>query len=404
MRVASVHRSTLLLGFGPRTALAVARSLHRRGVRVVVALVADWERPLGSRAIARYVVLPPAERPQAEFVAALRRTIADEAIDLILPITDGALARLAPHLDELRPHATIMCPDAGTIARLLSKEATEELARSLGVPVPRSIALPPGGLGAPVPLAFPLFAKTGDAGDELYRLRARLEDAAALAAFVAGPDGQRRNLRLQEYAPGDDVGLAVLARRGERVAAFQYRALRTEPAEGGMCVLARTEPVDPRMLAGAERMLRALAWEGVAQFDFRHDPATDRFVLLEINARFWGTTAVAVAAGMDFPWLLWTQLHGVEPEVPAAYRHGLRMRWLEGDVRRLVERWRSRRQRRPGEPSMAREIGSFLAATRPGVGEMVWSWRDPGPMLEEAWHFTRCWGLARWRRVWRRGR
>ena len=64
--------STLLLGFVPRMGLAAARSLHQRGVRVIVATLADEETPVTSRAIARFVSFTELANDPAAFGEALR--------------------------------------------------------------------------------------------------------------------------------------------------------------------------------------------------------------------------------------------------------------------------------------------------------------------------------------------
>ena len=37
------------------------------------------------------------------------------------------------------------------------------------------------------------------------------------------------------------------------------------------------------------------------QAEFRVDAASDHWILVEINGRFWGSLPLAVASGMDFP-------------------------------------------------------------------------------------------------------
>jgi predicted ATP-grasp superfamily ATP-dependent carboligase len=393
---ASPAKSVLLLGSFPTITMAVARSLHRRGVRVVMATIVPGETPLRSRAIAAFFALPSPDRPAEEFCAALRRLIEEQSVELVLPLTDRALARVAPHLERLRPFVRFAGPSAASISVVLDKEATARAAAEVGVPMPAIVAMPPpeGDRADFESLNYPLFAKCRDRRTDDGLLPRRINDAAALRALAADPAGREKYL-LQEFFSGEDVGLAVLIQGGRRVAAFQYRAAKTWPAEGGICVLARTEAVDPRLLACAERLLRALEWEGIAQVDFRHDRATGRFALLEINARFWGTTGVAVAAGVDFPRYVWEIARGETPRVPPGYRTGLRVRSIEGDFRRLLGLVRMRASDTGFK--LWRELLRFVADTRPGIRGLCWSWRDPWPAFQIAWNLGRWWLLARWR-------
>jgi predicted ATP-grasp superfamily ATP-dependent carboligase len=166
-----------------------------------------------------------------------------------------------------------------------------------------------------------------------------------------------------------------------------------------VCVLACTEKVNTQLADCAVRLLRALSWQGVAQLDFRHDPKTGRFALLEINGRFWGSVAVAVEAGLDFPFYAWQLAHGRIPVMPPAYKTCLLVRWLEGDVRRLLELRRLRRQNGHRRISLGREGLRFLAGFRPGVSDMFWSWTDPMPFFDTIANLTRWWLVTRFNRL-----
>jgi protein-tyrosine-phosphatase len=55
-------------------------------------------------------------------------------------------------------------------------------------------------------------------------------------------------------------------------------------------------------------MCEAMQWTGPAMFEFKADPATGRMALMEINGRLWGSLALSVAAGVDFPKLIYDML------------------------------------------------------------------------------------------------
>ena len=392
---------TLILGFDPRTTLAVARSLHRKKIPVIVGTISAWETPLRSCAIRAYVRLPGLDRPAGEFLSALLGVAERFGIDTIMPVNDRALMLIARHYDSLSARLQLACPQPGQIASVLNKETTAVLAAGLGIPVPVSIRCENWAdlEVQKTSLKFPLFAKSRDKAEEggssqnPHPQLHRFDDYPAMQARLAVPNGFSGGLLLQEYCPGDDVGLAVLMHGGEALMLFQHRALRTYPIAGGVGVLARTEKVDTRMADCAVRLLRSLAWEGVAQLDFRHDPATGCFVLLEVNGRFWGSLAVSGFAGLDFPHAVWQLVHDMTPARQLDYKTGLLVRWQEGDVRRLLE---FGRQNGWSRIALVRELFRFLAGFRPGVRDMFWSWRDPLPGLELIVSLTRWWLVARW--------
>ena len=52
------------------------------------------------------------------------------------------------------------------------------------------------------------------------------------------------------------------------------------------------------------RRVDYLNWNGISMFEYRWDPSTDKFFLMELNARFWGSLHLPIHAGVDFPKLL----------------------------------------------------------------------------------------------------
>ena len=68
--------------------------------------------------------------------------------------------------------------------------------------------------------------------------------------------------------------------------------------------------------------------------EFRRD-RRGRPALMEVNPRMGGSVGLAIAAGVNFPLLLWKWKLGRSLPAPTAYRIGQRLRWLPGDIRHL---------------------------------------------------------------------
>lgn len=384
----------------------VARSLGRRGVPVIHIAMGAGEGRSTSRYLQESAHLSSEHEMPGRFEAFILETTKRWPGALVLPLNDRALVSLARARDDMQPALRIGCPPAEVVAQTIDKERMAVVAARLGISVPRSFELPTMAsldeVAAKLP--WPMFAKLrtkiGNArlmaefpfGVALY------QDQSALRAAFAAASDHGAHFIFQEYCPGHDVLLSVLMHEGRVVAAFQSRSLRTWPSTGGVTVLTRSEPVDPVLCEQFAALLRALRWEGIAQSDWRRDPATGRTVLLEINGRFWGSISAAVHAGVDFPYYIWQLAHGRTPSPPAGYRAGMETHWAMGDVKRLVRLWRNPA---PGE-SRWRELIGLLVLFRPGVRGMMWAWDDPTPAWSE-WTADIKWFLwARARDVWRR--
>jgi hypothetical protein len=198
---------------------------------------------------------------------------------------------------------------------------------------------------------------------------------------------------VQGFVEGKGAGVFALCDRGRAVAWFAHERLRDVRPTGSGSSLRRSVTLSERLRAPAERLLEALRWHGPAMVEFRDDGAHAP-VLMEVNGRFWGSLQLAIAAGVDFP-LMWMRvLEGGAPEVGAPevgapeviapYRVGVTVRWLWGDVKRLLHILRGRPAGYPGPfPTLWQGLAELFGPQPRGTRLEVWDRADPWPALGE---------------------
>ncbi len=128
-------------------------------------------------------------------------------------------------------------------------------------------------------------------GDE----RAALD--RALATFAPGMS--HVPLIAQEFIPGWGCGFFATYDRGVCRRVFMHRRVREYPPTGGASSCATTFR-DDRLAAHGRRLLDGLGWHGIAMVEFRFDERDNDFKMIEVNAKFWGSLELALAAGADF--------------------------------------------------------------------------------------------------------
>ena len=85
------------------------------------------------------------------------------------------------------------------------------------------------------------------------------------------------------------------------------------------------------------KLLKAFGWYGIAMVEFKIDPRDNRPKLMEINPRFWGSLNLAVASGVDFPYLLCKMAMDGDIDLRLEYKTGIKSRWLfYGDIKYLI--------------------------------------------------------------------
>ncbi|MGB8915160.1 MAG: hypothetical protein WCC85_22985, partial [Candidatus Sulfotelmatobacter sp.] len=89
-----MKRPVLIVGSTPRITIPIARSLHRRGVRVEVASFSAIEAPPRSNAVFDFVRLPnpygQTDSQSPAFVEFLARLISQRHYDMLIPANDPA--------------------------------------------------------------------------------------------------------------------------------------------------------------------------------------------------------------------------------------------------------------------------------------------------------------------------
>ena len=385
-----------------RIGLNIARSLGRAGLRVVLGV----PRPASPGSVSRYVsghfVHPMASRFPEAFVETLAQEVDRWQPKLVIPADDASLAVLSRAADRFVGKTILACPPYPTVRQVLDKEATLALAARLDVPAPVTVRLDPERPLEPqlAALRYPVILKP-----RLKRLEGEHNEVKVLYCADRGDllrqlsaRGREQQWVLQEYVPGTDVGLVTLAQRGRPLVWFQQRSLRDLPP-GGLSVLRVAEPPDPRLQEYSARILGALGWDGLAMVEFRVN-RRGHSVLLEVNGRFWGSLALALAAGMDFP--LWLYRYLVEGDLPPprAYRAGVRCRWLVGELERLEDLLRGL----PGDPmdapSRLRATWDFLTGFLATSHYDEFATGDLRPGLVDIWQST---GLRAWHKLCRLG-
>lgn len=368
-------------------ALTIARSLSRRGCIIDVA--SHTARPISSfsNTIDAHFRYPDPLAKTEEFIGWLLEHVHDHHYELIIPVTERTLVALSSRRDRFA-HVKIVMPDAQSLELALDKSKTLALADKLGVPRPQGVSLAsldelPDLKNS---LRFPLVLKPARSIGSAQGGASHLQVSYAFDAHEL-ESGCAHALRfgpvlLQEYFSGVGVGIELIASHGEILYAFQHRRIHEVPLTGGGSSLRKSEPVMPLLLDASRRLIAALEWNGVAMVEFKLDPISQEFCLMEINGRFWGSLPLAVAAGADFPSMLFdAEMEGtVKPSKP--YRNHVYCRllsrdlqWYESIIRGGAD---TRIARVPGRGAVIRELGLFL---NPRHRFDVQNLRDPVPGL-----------------------
>jgi protein-tyrosine-phosphatase len=368
--------------------LPIVRSLGRRGI--VCDIASPHSAPIArySRYANKHWQYPDPLTQGAAFVDYLAEHLSKVSYSLVIPVTERTLVPLA-RSPKMAPFADLLAiAPRNSLNKVLDKAETMALARQCDVPTPFSY---------PIARAEELSEFVGELEYPVVLKPAHSisggDDRRPLNVAYAHDDGELFKLAqsmldhgpflLQQYARGVGAGIELLANHGEIVYAFQHERLHELPLTGGGSCYRKSVAVNPVLLAASRRLIKALDWHGVAMVEFKWNPATGEYWLMEINGRFWGSLPLACAAGADFPVKLFDLLVLNQLPTDSNYREHVYCRKLSADVY-----WYEQVLRRSGDPKLvaypsARQLLLdalfILHPTRHFFD--VQQWRDPLPGL-----------------------
>ncbi|MGC1684790.1 MAG: ATP-grasp domain-containing protein [Candidatus Acidiferrales bacterium] len=295
----------LVLDADNRAALEAIQSLARHGISVDVA-EENHCLAFNSTRVHEHFRQADAANPQA-FLQWLRDLDQRVRYSLIIPSSERALRPflLLPETDPMRQKAVLSSNLA--LQTALDKSLTLEMAAGLQIPVPDSVLINSGDF-IPACDVFPVVLKpvssqiltenhvkqvrpviVNNDAERRGQLHSMLQDSAVLQ---------------QELVPGHGIGVEALYDKGRLVWSFSHERLHEGTGRNGLgsgSTYRRSIKPKPELLRHATALLDNLNWNGLAMVEFK---CTDdgRHWLMEINPRLWGSLALAIDAGVDFPY------------------------------------------------------------------------------------------------------
>lgn len=386
-------QTILVTDAGRGSAISIIRSLGRRGWNVIAADADPHSPGFRSRYARQRAVYPPPDTAPQAFVEWLRQVIADQAVDLVIPVTDNVILPILSARAELEAQCKLALPETGALLVTMDKNKTLALAAQLGVPIPatRWAHTVQEALCEAEAFHWPVVVKP-----QLSRLYQGQEGIAAFkVSYATNADELAAQMQryegvcpvlLQEFHSGVGYGVELLMAEGKPLAAFQHKRLREMPLTGGVSTFRESVPLDPQLYRYALQLLGHLEWTGLAMVEFKVGEAGPK--LMEINGRVWGSLPLAVHSGMDFPARLADYYLAESPKPPEepvlTYRTGVRSRNLELDIGWMITVMLGK-QRAPfmSMPTRREAVTAFFNLFNPRNRFDILSPADPLPGLTE---------------------
>ena len=395
--------------------LAVARDLARHGVPVTVVHCGAGKPPAAYSRLVRFCNAPDIEHEAAvvDWLRELAR--GTHTMPVLVPAQDQAVLFVHRRRAELAQCYKFYVWDSDVLMELGSKVGLRRIAEHYELPMPRTFS--PRSRAEVEQLGgqfhFPCIVKPEftnswwtDAARKLGLSKKAIE-VASLPELLSVHDRSERvgaTVVVQEKVVGPDANhmsyLTFVAPDGSFSGEMIARKLRVYPVRFGVGSYAESAITEDAMRQG-RAVLERLGYRGFASVQFKRDERDGRLYLLEINLRFPLLIALALRAGLRFPYYYYRTSLGRDYAIGRP-RVGLRWMSVGRDFRSL------RVQVREGTCTWPQWVGQLLCCN----SFPLFSLRDPMPAVASVVQWLRIvcgtrrarWGSVRLQRFASRGK
>lgn len=237
---------------------------------------------------------------------------------IVYPNDDETVCFLAKHKEQLEEYYRIATPGWDVIKFAYEKKLTYQLAEKIGIPIPQTL-YPESAEELEKPdIEFPVIIKPS-VKEPFYSLTKKkairadshqelVREFVEAVRFAGG-----HRLMIQELIPGGSSHLfsvGSLFKDGEFLGKVVARRDRQHPMDFGHATTYAVTVDKPELEEITKKILGAMGYYGLSEVEFMFDPRDGKYKLLEINARPWGWHTLAIAAGVDLPYLLYQDMLG----------------------------------------------------------------------------------------------
>jgi len=339
MKTAGAENAPVVVVSGHITALGIIRALGRMGVSLVNVYYQESDIGYVSKYVKQRLHAPHPEKHETEFVNLLIELSKKVGRALLVAADDAVLSVISRNKPLLEKWYLVACPEWRVTEQVIDKKYTYELAERLGIAAPRTLSLKSEKdlEGLRTDIRFPCLVKPRQSHryhEAFGRKMVKVEDFGEMAdrcreAWAAGIE-----VMMQEYIPGDDtngVNYNSYFWQGAPLIEFTASKVRLSPSEFGVPSVVMSREIKEVFEPG-RKLLRALGFQGFSCVEFKRDSHDGSYKLMEVNGRHNRSCHLAIACGINFPWIEYEHL--VNGKLPSSIGYLKDVYWIDefGDM------------------------------------------------------------------------
>lgn len=368
--------------------LSVCRSLGRKGIPVIGIDSGARREGMFSR-YCKPLTCPDVIKKESDFIDFLINLGQRFSQKAILYITgDEYLSVISKNRGALSAYFKFSLPDEWIIESFLNKSRSYEVAKENGLLCPKTYLI--NGIEdlerTSGQVQFPCILKPFYS--HLWKIKydskkvAEIHSPKDLLESYARIRNDGQLAMVQEIIPGKDdqffTFLAYFNRAHRPLAIFAKRKVRQYPIHYGIGSFHISEKNEDVVSLGLN-FLSKIDYTGFAGIEFKRDSRDGKLKFMELNLRTLMSGELAIASGIDLPYLYYQDLRGAKVNEVFDFKEGIKLVNWELDIASF---WKYRKL---GELQFFEWLKSFQGK----VVDEYFSWDDLAPFLFVCLRFTK---------------
>ena len=328
-----------------RNGYTVVKSLGRNGIKVNVGDNSKFAMSRFSRYCKEFTLLPDLFLEQEGYFEEVCKALRKTGSKVLLPCHED-MEIFIKYKDRLPQGTFTALPDYDLYQKIEDKLGCVQLAQKYDCPVPETIEIKKASELEQFQnnSLWPKVVKTrignGSKGVRIVSNYDKMINAFNYFVETYKLSSERYPV-IQEYLSGPIAFVEVLYNKGKCIAISSTKPLRHKNIDTNNNATLRKTADYENLMKTAKKFMDKLGWHGIAQLEFIPN-SRGVYKLSEVNARPWGSIAVPVYSGVDYPWLWYLTAINEVGNVLIRPSKEVYCRWILGECMAFVEYLKAR--------------------------------------------------------------
>ncbi|OWZ84570.1 ATP-grasp domain-containing protein [Natranaerobius trueperi] len=342
----NLKKPAIVLGVNYYIGLSVIRSLGLEGIHVTAMDNDESAYGMYSKYVSEKVIIPDIKENEnglLEFLISYAKKLDEKPV--LIPAADSYAIFISNNTDQLEEYFLFPPMPRGLVADLVNKRKLYEFAQKYGMPIPKTFfpETEEDLKNLKSDITYPCIVKPELSHEFVKKFRKKLfiaNNTSQLIEAVRVAIDANLSVMVQEIISGSDDHMytynAYFDKNSNPVKVFTNRKKRQFPIHFGASVFTEST-FEPNIIHLGEEFLKKLGYHGIVEIEFKKDPRTGKFYMIEINPRLTNFNNVILKSGINLPATLYYELIGEQLTKQINREEGLKFVYLYEDIRASLD-------------------------------------------------------------------